>query len=335
MDDFREFFIGAYATSPTINHWEKQKEAQYYQAIKKNLNIRGLELPFWGKLHDHDEKFYLNLLDKKWDYILTTLPGTMKALSKNPHFGIASKNENGRKEAVEFLKNANLAVKKINDFFGKKSVLNVAIVSAPSLQNSQASSSARALMKSLMELIELDWQGAKLVIEHCDSGREKNPIKGFLSLQEEIEAVEYINTIQSQKIGVTINWARSVLETRSTKTPIEQIKQLTKLNLLKGVIFSGTSAHSKDYGNWTDLHLPVAKEEGIDYFEQTSLMGANEIKESLLACNLDQLDYLGIKVLSMPIDQSPLERRVGINKDTLKILKKMVKEVRENRQNKS
>ena len=112
MDNLENFFIGAYATSPTLFKWDKNKEKEYLSSIKNNLNIRGLELPFLGKLHMEDEEFFLSLLEPKWEYVLTCLPGTMKALETNSHFGIASDNEQGGLEAIEFYKNANQVVKK-------------------------------------------------------------------------------------------------------------------------------------------------------------------------------------------------------------------------------
>lgn len=328
MDNYKDFFIGAYATSPTLNSWDEDKEIEYYQEIKKNLNIKGLELPFWGELHKHNEELFLSLLDENWDYVLTTLPGTMKSLATNPHFGIASVDELGRKEAVGFLKNASLAIKKINDFFGEKKVLNIVVATAPSLKSSQVSSSVKSLIKSLEELITFDWQGASLVIEHCDSGRESFPVKGFLSLDEEVDAVQYINKKYIQSIGIAINWARSVLEKRNVDTPVKHIELLGQLGLLKGLMFSGTSSDSIDYGNWTDLHLPIAREDEISYYEKDSLMTAKEIKKTLLGCNLDTLDYIGVKVLSMPIDQSSMKRRIGLNADTLKILNQTIKEIK-------
>ena len=329
LDDYSNFFIGAYATSPTLNFFDKEKEREYYYELKKNLNIKGLELPFWGKLHDYDEEFYLKLLDKNWNYVITTLPGTMRFLTSNPHFGIASDDKEGRKDAVCFLKDSSLAIKKINNFFGEKKVLNVAIATAPSLKNTQVSSSLDSLIKSLEELITFDWHESNLVIEHCDSGKESYPVKGFLSLDEEIEAITYINKKYNQSLGITINWARSLLETRNIDTPKEHIKKLSQLGLLKGLMFSGTSAENGDYGSWSDLHLPIAKESDIEYYETTSLMNKKEIKESLENCdNLSKLDYIGVKVLSMPIDNSTMDRRIGINRDTLKIVNKLIKEIR-------
>ncbi|WP_428738520.1 DUF4862 family protein [Sulfurimonas sp.] len=327
MDDYSKYIIGAYATSPTLNEWKEEKEIEYYEEIKKNLNIKGLELPFWGTLHEYNEELFLTLLDKRWQYVVTTLPGTMKSLSQNPNFGVASDDEDGRKEAIKFLKSANAAIKKINDFFGEQKVFNVALATAPSLAATGVSSSSKALIKSLEELVTFDWQGAQIVIEHCDSGRADHIVKGFLSLEEEIEAVQYINKHCNQSIGFTVNWARSVLERRDVSTPKEHIKLLSELNLLKGLMFSGTSANSIDYGSWSDLHLPIAKESGISFYEESSLLTSHVIKDCLLHAHAQELNYLGVKVLSMPIGDSSMQRRIGLNRDTLKVVDKILKEI--------
>jgi hypothetical protein len=316
MGDFSKYFVGAYATSPTLNNWDIEKEKCFMDSLKNSLGtIQGLELAFWGTLHEYDEESYLDMLDEKWEYVLTTLPGNMKMLGKNPHFGIASDNESSRLEAVEYYKKANEAVVKINTHFDSKRVLAVTIASAPSLKVIGINSSVNALKKSLKEIAKLDWQGAKLVIEHCDSGRVKDSVKGFLSLDEEIEAINQVNKECNIAIGITINWARSVLEHKDTKGVLKHLKQVFNAKLLSGLIFSGTS----DNGRWSDLHLP------INSSEPTSLLNIDQIKSCIDICDVDSLDYIGIKVLAMPMDEASLERRIAVNKDTLNALHLAIK----------
>ena len=57
-----------------------------------------------------------------------------------------------------------------------------------------------------------------MVLEHCDAPMPHPASKGFLTLSAELEAVTTANqkTAGAAKpVGITINWARSVLETRS------------------------------------------------------------------------------------------------------------------------
>lgn len=327
MDNFENFFVGAYATSPTLFSWDEDKEKEFITSIKDKLNIRGLELPFWGELHEHNEEFFLSLLDPKWEYVLTCLPGTMKALESNPYFGIASDDEKSRLEAIEFYKKANKAVEKLNTYFNGQKVVSVAMASGPSLKSDDVKSSSSSLVKSLNEIASWDWFGAKLVIEHCDSGREANPVKGFLSINEEIEAILEANENSTKTIGLTINWARSAIETRSEMGPVEHVKKAHENKILSGVMFSGTSPKCESYGDWSDLHLPVAHEDGIEYFEKDSLMSLENMKNTLKECDINSLSYLGVKVLSMPIEQSSMDRRIGINNDTMKILNKIIKDL--------
>ena len=127
------FIVGSYATSPCLFNWDKDKEIEFMQALKNQLHsIRGLELPFWGQgIHQFDEELFLTLLDKKWEYVLTCLPGNMKELESNVHFGLASNNEPSRLEAIEFYKRANKTVKRINDYFGSKKIISIVIATSP------------------------------------------------------------------------------------------------------------------------------------------------------------------------------------------------------------
>ncbi len=154
MDNFENLFIGAYATSPTLFKWDEDKEREYLLSIKNSLNLKGLEIPFWGNLHEHNEELFLSLLDSKWKYVLTGLPGTVKRLESNLHFGIASNDKEGRLEAIRFYKKANNAIKKINDYFGSEKVICMALASAPSLKSDKTSSSSKSLIESLNEIAQ-------------------------------------------------------------------------------------------------------------------------------------------------------------------------------------
>lgn len=326
MGSSANLIVGAYVTSPTLFDWDAEKETEYLSALKKQLApIRGLELPFFGSgVHPHDSELFLSLLDKDWEYVLTCLPGTMKALENNAHFGLASDNESGRQAALDFYKRASLAIQEINTYFSANKVISVAIATSPSLNVAGVSSSVESLEKSLSEINEYDWGGAKLLIEHCDSGRVDNPVKGFLSLDEEIQAVSNINSKFGADIKIVINWARSVIEYRSIDGPVQHIGELKKSNLLGGLMFSGTGNTESLYGVWSDLHMPIAKEPGISYFEEASLMTRDNIARCLNLIEPDDLDYLGIKVLSMPIKESTLKRRIGINLDTMSVINELI-----------
>ena len=95
-------------------------------------------------------------------------------VGRNPNFGLASTDPAGRAEAIEFAKQGLAAV----DRWNKRGdgacarVLAVEIHSAPNQTKEKdgklAAGSVDAFVSSLVELMSWDWQGAKLVVEHCD-----------------------------------------------------------------------------------------------------------------------------------------------------------------------
>ena len=57
--------------------------------------------------------------------------------------------------------------------------------------------------------------GAAIIVEHCDAATAYPPSKGFLSFEEELQSVKDANqNLGADVIGVSVNWARSVLEVR-------------------------------------------------------------------------------------------------------------------------
>lgn len=307
----KPFYVGMYATSPTLFKWNEALERDYVNSIKEFLpNISGLELPFWGNgIHQYSDDFLKSHYKKEWDYVMACVPGNMNELSKDPHFGLASDNNEGRAKAIQFYKKANEAVLSLNHWSEKKSVKNVQIVTSPSTPHPEVSSSKESLLKSLNELLSWDWNGSKLTIEHCDhADKEGNFIKGFLSIEDEISAIEQINNPQ---LGITINWGRSALEGKSSAHAISHLKLATKKEVLKGMMFSGTCLNSSQYGSFQDNHAPVKNDH--QYSEATSLLDENQMIESFKSIDLNSLDYLGMKILSMPMDSSTLEQRIGVN----------------------
>ena len=329
MTKTNRYIVGLYATSPTLINWNKNAEKRYFDAIKESINnIRGLELPFWGhSLHPFDDNFLLENMDPSWEHVLTCVPGNMEAIKNDPHFGLASDDEEGRQRALQFYKRAQAAISKLNNFYNTKKIMAVHIVSTPKVPQAGVSSSTRAFTKSIQELASWDWEGASLVVEHCDSAASGHaPIKGFLAIEDEIESLIKAGPTQTN-LGMVINWGRSVLEYRGVSGAIRHIKTARDNGLLRGLIFSGTSEKDSPYGVWADSHMPAAEAKGITNFEKHSLLTFGHIKESLIAADYRELDYLGIKVLAMPMEEASLERRVGINRDTLILLDHAISEI--------
>jgi len=312
------YYVGAYASSPNTSGWDPALEKSYYAQLKTLNNVRGLEHPFLGPLHAHDDEWFLANIDPSWDFVFTCVPGIMNALANNPHFGIASDDAKGREEALAFMQKACLAIAKLNQHLGRKAVQAIQVQTAPN--RSRASSSAKSLQASLETMLSWDWQGTQIVIEHCDAlVPEHPPAKGFLSLEDEIKVLSAINSQQSQPLGIVINWGRSVLETRSTQGAIEHIKQVSAQGLLSGIMFSGVSDRENPFGLWRDSHMPPAKANKDSVGAEHSLMTEQDMHNCLAVADAHALAIVGIKLGIRPVD-CPLDKRLAYNRDALAIL---------------
>ena len=325
-----KFLVGAYATSPTLNNWNENLELEDFNSLKKNSLIGGLELPFWGtSLHPFDDEWLLSNLSSRWENILTCVPGTMNFIKDNPYFGLSSVNTKSRLKAIKMYKRAFNSIKKIKNRFGEKSLKGIFITSSPLNNKSLHHATKEFFFESLAELISWDWGNTKIIVEHCDAFTKKNPIpkKGFLSIEEEIGVIKKINYKFNSNIGVVINWGRSAIENRSKSGPIQHIKYAIKNKLLDGIMFSGTTSNNNNlYGLWSDLHMPPAPHNDYEYFERESLMTYENIKETLMNCNLTSLKFIGIKLLALP-ENSSMEKRVGINENSLNLLREIIEEI--------
>jgi len=316
-----KYIIGAYATAPSLAINDKSLEIKFYDKLTDAIpQIKGLEIPFFGEeIHQFGSNFLLDIINPSWDNVLTCIPGTMSYLSKQPSFGLASNNKEGRGAAIDMYKRANKILRKMNDKYGKRSVIAVQIITSPSIGKKNVSSSIDSFLQSLDEIMSWDWEGAKIVIEHCDRFIPNQSFeKGFMSIEDEVKALLMISS--TYDIGITINWARSAIEGRSPNMPIEHLEIASKNNLLSGLIFSGTSNNDDFYGEWKDTHMPFAQSYNSEYYENNSLLTLDNIKQTLACIDIKKLDYLGVKLLSMPIDRPDIDRRVGVNLDAISIL---------------
>lgn len=180
------YFLGAYATAPSLNGWDEAAEAEYYDGLKRLPEVRGLEVPFSDVLHVHDEAWLLDHLAPAWDIVLTLIPGTMARVARNPQHGLASASEAGRAEAVLFCRSALETVKRLNARAARARVVAVELHSAPRRTSANDQNSSRdAFAQSLAEVASWNWEGARLCVEHCDAWRADHaPFKGFLELEE-------------------------------------------------------------------------------------------------------------------------------------------------------
>lgn len=315
------FVIGAYATAPSLGGDDINLERQFYEQLINSIpEIKGFEIPFWGEeIHRFGTEFLLEFLQPEWNHVLTCIPGSVKGVEKNPSFGLASNDIKGRSDAVRMHIRANQMVRKINMHSGRPSILAVHIATAPSVPVDGVTSSVDSLLLSMNEILSWDWMGARIVIEHCDSYVGTHPFeKGFMSIDEEISVLK--SFAGNFKVGLAINWARSAIEGRSSSTVVDHLKLARKNKLLSGFFFSGVSDKDGSYGLWKDSHMPFEKSFGVEHYQSGSLLTTGNIESTLKALDLSELDYVGVKLLVMPIDGTPIKMRVGVNRDAIAVL---------------
>ncbi|WP_160153980.1 DUF4862 family protein [Microbulbifer sp. ALW1] len=313
-----KYILGAYATAPVSDSWQPELQESYLNGIKQIENIRGIEHPFTGQLHAHDDEWFLRNIDPDWSFVFTGVPGVMERLAKDGTFGIASDVESGRTAGIDFYRQMHAAVIKLNGHLGRKAVETIQLHTSPNRTASPSSSDA--LKRSLEEIVSWDWDGAGLVIEHCDAFVEGlKPEKGFLTLEEEIESILAVNQQCGSNLGLSINWGRSALETRSIEGPLEHLRIAREAGLLRGLMFSGISDCDTPYGVWRDTHMPPAEIFPGGHFANGSLLTRDQIALSLEVAEWQRLDFIGAKIGVRP-QALDGPTRVAYNRDCLAAL---------------
>jgi hypothetical protein len=314
------YLCAGYNAAPVTQPWSGVQEAAYYRALKEMPRISMLELPVHatGQVHAQDPAWQLDQLDPRWDFVLSLVGGTLQSLQKDPHFGLASDSEPGRASALQLAELTRQLVRQINARFGRKAVRWVEFHSAPRRSVAGVTGSVTAFTASLRELQGWDWDGANLAIEHCDQYvAGQRPDKGFLSLEQEIEAIRQAGN--KQPIGIVINWARSAIEARDPGAPLRHIRAAKAAGLLRGLTFSGVTAHDPVYGEWLDQHAPFALTPGAKTGCANSLLTLERAAECLREADPRTLAFVGFKVQPLPATQT-LDQRVATLADTMAIL---------------
>ncbi|MDP9800825.1 hypothetical protein J2S49_000901 [Arcanobacterium wilhelmae] len=274
------FVIGAYAALPA----ERAQQEEFYGSLAQAAWVNGLEIPLRATITDDLPWFAQQIAPSFTTNVLTPIPGTMGKLGKNPAFGIASPDEAGRALALEFLIDAVNQVKAVNDAVGRQVFTHIALHTAPT-----ATAQREALVRSLATIEQWDADGAKFVIEHQDAFiPEQAPQKGFLSLADEIIAIEEAD---AERTFISLNWGRSAIEGRGTELPLEHVKQAAASGKLEGLIFSGAHDVDGDYGPaWTDAHVALHQD------EPSSIMTSSLVASAAQAATAAKVQYLGAKL---------------------------------------
>lgn len=285
--------VGAYAASPCQRLWQPELETSYFSRLSELDGLRGLELPWVGRLHPHDDEWLLAHLVPSWDLVVSDIGGTVAGVADNPRYGLASRDDTGRAAAVRTAQRMRADVDRLNQALARQAVIAVELHSAP-LANG---GSSVALSNSLEELNTWDWGGAQLLVEHCDTLVEgQEPEKGYLSLKDELAAIGDV-----PQIGLSLNWGRSAIELRDADRVIDHVVQTRDTGALHAIVFSGAAATDGAFGAaWSDLHLPFAPTPGYTHPEPTSLL-TREVAARVLA-EAGQLDWIGLKMGWRPVD---------------------------------
>ncbi len=286
-----KIFVSSYALAKPGAPWDRGGESALFDALAR-LDLAGLELPYYGRLHAHDDEWLIGRLRPGWRFVLTLLPGTMDRLKDDKRFGLASVDPDGRKRALDFAYSATRAVERLHDRLGAAAVRAVAVHSAPRLDGSGAKSNLECFADSLSWIRSWDWSGAEILVEHCDAASTgRPPEKGFLRVEDECAAVKLSQGAVPARM--LVNWGRSAVETRSIEGPIEHIRLCRDAGLLAGLFLSGTAASDPDYGAWKDSHAPFSVSRG------SSLLTIPAAREALAQAG--ELSYVGLKVQPLPV----------------------------------
>lgn len=279
--------VSAYPVSPAHSAWDPQLEAELLPAICALPGVAGLEVPWMGGIHPHDEAWFLAHVPAV-PLAVTAIPHVMARVGEDARYGIASADDEGRRAALADLDAVRQGVARIQ----AESAASVAVVmlhTAP-----QRAGDSAALVRSLDEISSHDWHGARLVIEHCDAFVEGQSFaKGFLALDDEIAAIRR----SAVPVELWLNWGRSVIELRDADAVTAQIAHAAASGLLAGLAFSGAAATESPYGPaWVDAHLPLAS----TFPESRSLLDDAHVAAALAAAG--EVPWLGIKAARRPDD---------------------------------
>jgi hypothetical protein len=300
------FIIGAYPCAPSFHQKGEQEERDFWRQLADTPDIRGLEQPCLENLHPLGDEWLFRHTPADWQIVVTAVMETMRRRGANGGFGLASADEDQRRESVTFYLHLLEKIVAVNARFPGK-VIALEMQAAPQSGNPCVAQATEAFSRSMKEIAAWDWP-CDLVLEHCDAMTGRAPRKGFLPLENVLEV------LGDTDISVCINWARSAIEGRDTALPVAHVQAAQKAGKLGALMFSGTTAMG-DYGDWQDLHAPFSS------FCPDSLMTPEKVTELFTAASAATLKFSGIKLLEINAN-ADVSHRIAILRDGISVMKK-------------
>jgi hypothetical protein len=298
--------IAGYTAAPA----DPQSRDAYYAKLASVPGASGLEFG-WTATTPPDLAGALGLLPAHWSVTLNDITATYQASVSSPRSGLASPDRDGRSAAVTLAGDLAASVRAINDRQGRRAVAAVEIHSAPGFANRVLQPDPAAFAQSLAEVASMDWDGAEVLVEHCDAfivGQP--PAKGFLSLGQEIEALA---TVAGRGIGLSLNWGRSAIELRAADRVVEHVDTALQSGMLRAVTFSGAADMPTAYGAaWADSHLPFADPFDPGYADPSSLMTRTRVSDVLDRLGQWDGNFIAVKTNWPPDRTAPAERAASV-----------------------
>jgi hypothetical protein len=282
----------------------------YYEKLVSVPGAAGLEFG-WTAALGTDLAGAGELLPPAWVVTLNDITATYQASVAAPASGLASPDENGRAAAVALAGDLAAFTRAVNDRLGRRAVAAVEIHSAPGFSRRTVQPEAGAFGRSLAEVASLDWDGAEVLVEHCDAFvAGQQPAKGFLRIEEEIQA---LTAVAGSGLGLSLNWGRSAIEFRDAARVVEHVDTAVASGLLRAVTFSGAAAAPTSYGPaWADSHLPFADPGDPAYADPASLMTTARAGEVLGRLEPWDGSFLAVKTNWPAGRADPAERAASV-----------------------
>jgi hypothetical protein len=298
--------IAGYTAAPA----DPADRLTYYEKLRGLPGADGLEFG-WTPATGADLGGALDLLPPDWSVTLNDITATFQASVSDPRSGLASPDAAGRTAAVAMAADLAAFVRTVNDRLGRRAVLAVEVHSAPGFAHRVLQPDPAAFTRSLAELASMNWDGAEVLVEHCDAFVPgQPPAKGFLDLDAEIAALA---SVDHSTLRLSLNWGRSVIEFRGYERVAEHIDAALASGLLRAVTFSGAASTPTHYGAaWADSHLPFADTDDHGYADPASLMTRDRVGEALARLGAWDGLFAAVKTNWPPGRTDPAERAASV-----------------------